>query len=227
MIICIDGPAAAGKGTIAQELAVALNLPYLNSGHIYRTIAYLVFNNLYSKPQADLSLQPQAYIKLALSLCSLITPQLIDELSSQDKLDTAVIAQMSSIIASDQQVRKSLISIQRSFAQPRLNSSYQIGLVTDGRDMGTIIFPEAQYKFFLKANLKVRAHRRFLQLKHSGISYQEILNELEIRDKRDTNRTVSPLIPASDSIVIDCTFLSINETKNLLLTIIRSTDKYK
>ncbi len=244
MIICIDGPAAAGKGTIAQGLATKIGLPYLNSGYVYRALAHEVLcsrpedgepqyenskTSHSTNPQSSVDIKDEADIakfrserfKLALDLCQRITPDLIASLSVENKLDGAEVAQMASIIGSDPAVREALMQVQRSFVR---HGPCGDSLVTDGRDMGTVIFPEADHKFFLKASVKVRAYRRFLQLKSTNISYDYILRELKQRDDRDSERAISPLVPAEDAIVIDCTFLGINELENLMLSMIIGKD---
>ncbi len=223
MIICIDGPAGAGKGTVAKEIAKELSIPYLNSGNIYRSLAYEFLQSSQQKQvnfhkalkTIQTSIDYNNIFSDLLFLCKSITLNLLNDLETNNKLNKVEIAQLASILAANASVRNTLIELQRSFID------HQKGLVTDGRDMGTVVFPYAEHKFFLKANLKVRAYRRFLELKTTGASYDYILEEIKKRDIRDVNRIIAPLVPAKDSIVLDCTFLTEKDLKNLMISMIK------
>lgn len=215
-VITLDGPSGTGKGTLCQLLAKQLKWNMLDSGAIYRVLAYAARkNNLLSQDLAQL-------VVLARSLN--LRFDFSDKLGSRTILDNVDISQEirseqcgqdASQIAAIPEIRAALLERQRNFAQPP-------GLVTDGRDMGTVVFPEAILKIFLYANPEERANRRYLQLKEKGInvSLAQVVEELAKRDVRDTARTHAPLKPASDAVQIDTTRLSIVQVFDNVLNLI-------
>ena len=206
-IITVDGPAGVGKGTICKLLSDSLNAPILNSGEIYRSIAYNLKRekiNLEDIPGIIKYVKKYDHKKL-----------------SSDKLYNKSIDLISSQISSIPKLRKLTILIQRNFI--KLNNDTSRLIIAEGRDMGTVIFPKAEIKIFLWAKAEIRAQRRYLQVKNVRKSnkYNEILNEIVIRDMRDMSRKTAPLHPAEDSYLIDNSNLDIEQCFNRILKIIK------
>ena len=208
-VITIDGPSGAGKGTIAQMLALDLSWNILDSGALYRTLAYFMLVEQINSNDFD---KNQEYIKENFKVK--FDPGIIGEpvkviFNDRDitkKVRTEEIAKETSNLAADPLIRSFIKPCQREFmALP--------GLIADGRDMGTVIFNDAKHKFFLTASIEERAKRRQTQLKRQGseVNMRVLLQELEQRDKRDTEREHSPLRSADDSVTIDTSFLDPNE----------------
>ncbi|AUH72875.1 (d)CMP kinase [Legionella sainthelensi] len=215
-VITLDGPSGTGKGTLCQLLAKHLKWNMLDSGAIYRVLAYAARKNNIVPPD------PKQLVVLARSLN--LRFDFSDEYGSRAILDNVDVSreirseqcgQDASQIAAIPEVREALLERQRNFAQPP-------GLVTDGRDMGTVVFPNAILKIFLYANAEERANRRYLQLKEKGInvSLAQVVEELATRDVRDTARTHAPLKPAADAVQIDTTRLSIVQVFDNVLNLI-------
>jgi cytidylate kinase len=188
MIIAIDGPAAAGKGTLARRIAAALALPYLDTGLLYRAVGRRVLDA--GAPPAD----PLAAANAAAAL----TPS---DLVRND-LRTPAVDKAASTVASIPAVRAALLEFQRRFGNEN-------GAVLDGRDIGTIIFPNATVKLFVIASLEARARRRHAELHAKGetISLRSVHEDLAARDEADRNRAAAPLVPAADAIIFDTTEL--------------------
>jgi len=205
-VITIDGPGGVGKGTLAMSLASKLKWNYLNSGSLYRTLAYLSNQKKidHSDIESLVKLTKNLDIEFKINNCELIV--ILDNQNISDFIQAEDCAKRASIIASNNIVRKSLIKTQQSFYKSP-------GLVAEGRDMGSVIFQQAKYKFFLQASTKIRAKRRYKQLKQKGInvSLSRLINELNNRDKRDLSRKSSPLIIPKGAVVIDTDDLSIDE----------------
>ena len=210
-VIAIDGPSGSGKGTIASELASKLDFNYLDSGAIYRTLGIAVqkanvdFMNhaqiveIYNK--SDISFEcgkPHNVILNGKDVSMLIRSQMGSDFASK--------------LGQIPEIRDILLEGQRAYRR-------QPGLVADGRDMGTTVFPDASLKIFLTASVKERANRRYKQLITKGIdaTLPDLLQDLKERDKRDTKRTVSPLKPAEDAVTLDSTDLTIDEVVNQIL----------
>ncbi|MGD9944843.1 MAG: (d)CMP kinase [Burkholderiaceae bacterium] len=202
-VIAIDGPTASGKGTIAQRVAQALGWVYLDSGALYRLAALAAL-------RAGVALDDEAGLAaLAAKLPVAFRDGLI-ELDGQDVTDAIrdeSIGNAASRIAALPPLRDALLGLQRRFRRPP-------GLVADGRDMGTVVFPEARLKVFLTASPESRAERRHKQLIEKGFSAKldALLADLRQRDERDANRAVAPLKPAEGAVVIDSTHLDIDQT---------------
>ena len=217
-IITIDGPSGVGKGTLAKNLSDELDWIVLDSGSLYRMIGYLSLKN----DTKDFSKISQKINKEEISFKFLKNNSNISLFLGQDNLSEFIrneeVAKLASEFAVMPKVRDFLFKIQRSFIEKGK------GLVADGRDMGTVLFPEAKYKFFITASAEERARRRENQLKESGLSVNmRILQErIEERDKKDSSRVISPLVPAEDAIVIDSSNIGINELKDKVLKLIRS-----
>ena len=207
-LITIDGPAGSGKGTIARILSDRLHLNYLYSGAIYRVIA--LFLNRNHIPDDDEQLIKQKIKDL--NIVFLKTKVTLNNDDVTEEIRSEKIAKIASHISSLKLVRASILDLQRSYFQPP-------GLVAEGRDMGTVVFPEANKKFFLTASTEERANRRYKQLISKGfdVNIHNLVSEIQERDDRDINRKISPLVPASDAHQIDTTYLSPDEVVNTIL----------
>lgn len=201
-IITIDGPSGSGKGTIAQKVATALGWHLLDSGALYRLLACKAL-----KENVDLSNEATLEsLAKAMDVKFLGSGILLDGVDVSREIRAEAVGKTASKIASLKGVRAGLLERQRAFKQPP-------GLVADGRDMGTVIFPEADVKIYLTASVKARAGRRFQQLKEQGfdVSLAQLEKELMARDEQDMNRPIAPLRPAESAFIIDSTDLSIEE----------------
>jgi len=214
-LITIDGPSGSGKGTVCHILAKKLNWHLLDSGALYRILAFAAL-------QEKISLDNQSKLaELALNLDvsfksnGVGVDTLLAGENVGDKLRTETVAQAASQVAAIQEVRDALLARQKAFRQAP-------GLIADGRDMGTVVFPDAAVKVFLDASAEERAQRRFNQLQDKGfnVSIAQILSEIKERDFRDRNRAVAPLRPADDALVIDSTSLTIAEVVDQVLELV-------
>ncbi len=207
-VITIDGPTASGKGTVARIVAEKLHFHYLDSGALYRLTALSVL-------RSDIRIEDTGQIA---SIASRLPCKFTDNkifLADEDVTDAIrneEVGIMASKVAAIAEVRKALIGLQTGFRKAP-------GLVGDGRDMGTVIFPDAMLKVFLTASTDVRAQRRYKQLMEKGIpaSIDSLRNDLIERDLRDTQRKESPLVPAKDALTLDTSHLGIDETVERIL----------
>lgn len=208
-VIAIDGPTASGKGTIAQRVADALGFHYLDSGALYRLTAL-------SAQRAQVDWQDGvAVARVAAALQVRFDPQgriWLDGLDATEAIRTEAIGIGASKVAVHPGVRAALLQVQRDFRQAP-------GLVADGRDMASVVFPDAVLKIFLTATAQARAQRRHKQLIEKGISANlaALLQDLQERDARDSQRAQAPLVAAQDALVIDSTSLSVDQTVQAVL----------
>lgn len=191
MIIAVDGPAASGKGTIARALARHYKLPHLDTGLLYRAVAAAVLKEDFDPAnEAD-----------AVAACS------FDDYTLDDPwLKSEEVGKAASIVSAHPLVRAALLLRQKKFAhQPG-------GAVLDGRDIGTVIAPDADVKLFVKATPMIRAQRRHMELRARGImtSLDKVLTDIRARDERDAKRPSAPMVPAPDAVMLDTSFLSID-----------------
>lgn len=216
-IITVDGPSGAGKGTLCHALAEKLKADFLDSGAIYRITALAAVKK-------GISLDDEvALAQLGRQLDIRFEPKngevnvILDGENVGDQIRTAEAGQNASKVAALPQVRAALLQRQRDFASAN-------GLVADGRDMGTVVFPNAQVKLFLDASAEERTKRRVKQLQEKGFNanFDDILAEIKERDFRDRNREVAPLVPAADALLLDSTHLSIDEVIAQALSYISS-----
>ena len=217
-LITIDGLSGAGKGTLALNLAHEFNYEILDSGALYRLVG-LVSQRMDSKDPEIIEKEISSK-KIAMNLNpKLMETEIFFGTENVTKLlKSDEIANEASNFAADKKIREILKNYQKNFYDPEL------GLVADGRDMGTVIFPEAKWKFFLIASIEERAKRREEQLKDIGleVNIANLVDSIMARDSRDTNRDVSPAIPAEDAITIDSSNLSIEELKKKILGIVKT-----
>ncbi|MBI0476245.1 (d)CMP kinase [Sphingomonas sp. MA1305] len=201
MIIAVDGPAASGKGTIAKALARHYNLPHLDTGLLYRAVALTVRRlELDAEKEAD-----------AVAACG------FDELTLADPaLRTDEIGQLASVVSAHPLVRAALLQRQKRFAHQ------DGGAVLDGRDIGTVIAPDATAKLFVKATPQVRAQRRHAELRSHGssVSFDRVLADIRARDARDSGRSAAPLVQAADAVTLDTSFLSIEASVQKAIAIV-------
>jgi cytidylate kinase len=191
-VLAIDGPAAAGKGTLARRLAAALNLPYLDTGLLYRAVARRLLD---AGADASDPMAAEAHAR-GLTAADLDSPN----------LRTPEIDRAAASVASLPPVRAALLAFQRDFATAH-------GAVLDGRDIGTIIFPDARAKLFVTASVEARARRRWLELRQRGVpaTFETVRDDMQARDAADASRAAAPLRPAEDAILIDTTTLDADE----------------
>ena len=201
-VVTIDGPTASGKGTVAARVAAALGYHYLDSGALYRLVALRALES--GTADSDAAVLAR--------LAGQMRPRFVDgrvELDGRDvtkSIRTEEVSRAASRVAVHAPVRAALTDLQLGFRRPP-------GLVADGRDMGTVVFPSARLKIFLTASLEARADRRYKQLIEKGLAanMRDLLADLRARDERDSNRAASPLRPAEDAYRLDSSTLSVDE----------------
>ena len=200
-IITIDGPSASGKGSLSRNLAKYLDFNILDSGLLYRIYAFL-FSISDNHDEVKEMINEQ--ISFASDDDGIKVLKDTNDITLELRTETT--AKIASQISALEITRNNLLDIQRDFYSDR-------GLVADGRDMGTVVFPEARLKIFLEASAEVRAKRRYLELQNRGqeVNMPDLIADIESRDLKDRTRTISPLIPAEDSIVIDSSNMSLDE----------------
>lgn len=207
-VITIDGPTASGKGTVASRVAQQLGWHVLDSGALYRLTALACEQNMIDSDEESAVAQQAQALDVHFSAGR----SYLNQVDVTDALRQEHIGLLASKIAAYPAVREALLARQRAFQTGK-------GLVADGRDMGTVVFPDAPLKIFLVADVQSRAQRRYKQLIDKGISanLSDLLVDLQARDLRDTNRAVAPLKPAQDAYILDSSSLSIDETVNQVL----------
>jgi len=207
MIIAIDGSAASGKGTLARQIAEHLGYDYLDTGALYRIVALSSLRDGIEENNINEN-QVIKYVS-ALDLTLANSPQIRSD----------AVANLASKLAVLQPVRAKLLSLQRRFAESPPSGK---GAVLDGRDIGTVVLPEADRKFFIDANIDIRAHRRTKELRQSGqsVMFRDILADLKTRDERDRSRSASPMRAADDAVTIDTSNLDAASVLALALTYI-------
>jgi cytidylate kinase len=216
-VITLDGPSGTGKGTLCHRLAAALGFHFLDSGAIYRILAYAALEkHIVDTDTPALILEAASmHFRFAVGATGEVETYLGDR-NVSEAIRTETVAQEASKIATIPEIRTALLQRQRDFAQCP-------GLVTDGRDMGTVVFPHAILKIYLFATSQERANRRHIQLREKGfdVSLAMVTEELHKRDARDMARAHSPLIPAKDAVLIDTTGLTIVQVFENILQLSR------
>ncbi|HEY8354851.1 MAG TPA: (d)CMP kinase [Methylophilaceae bacterium] len=207
-VIAIDGPSASGKGTVAQRVARELGYHYLDSGALYRVVALAARERGISWHDAEALAAMATTLEIRFDDDCI----LLDGIDVSDEVRSEEIGKGASQVAVHPQLRAALLDLQRSFRRAP-------GLVADGRDMGSVVFPDAQTKIFLTASAEVRAERRYKQLKQKGknANLQEILHDLKQRDIRDSQRAVAPLQQCEDARLLETSRLTIDQAVRFVL----------
>jgi cytidylate kinase len=217
-VLTIDGPSGSGKGTISRQVADRLGWRLLDSGALYRAVGYAagMAGLDLSDDEAVTRCAQTTKIRFQASEDGADTRVLVNGHDATDELRTETAAAAASAIASIPSVRQALVDMQLAFRKAP-------GLVADGRDMGTVIFPDATYKVFLTASAAERAKRRYKQLKEKGLSVtlSGLQREIEARDARDASRTVAPLKPAADAVLVDTTGMPIADVVAKVFAVVR------
>ena len=216
-LITIDGISGAGKGTLAKSLALELNYSLLDSGNLYRLVG-LIAKRLETSNSEEIAKELNSR-KITMEFDDLkgLTEVFFGSERVTEELRHEEVAMEASNFAKDSFIRNTLIKHQKDYFDSNK------GLIADGRDMGTVIFPEARWKFFLTASIEERAKRRLRQLKEVGleVNMPTLIDNIKVRDEQDTNRDISPTVPAEDALTIDTSNLSAEGLKNKVLEIIK------
>ena len=200
-IVTIDGPSASGKGSLARNLAEYLDFSILDSGLLYRVYAHFHHSGSAGDEIPNLI---QRNISFEFNSKDVVILNDLEDITSI--LRSEEMAKKASELSSLSETRENLLSLQRNFY-------HDSGLVADGRDMGTVVFPDAKLKIFLTASAEARAERRYLELQNRGqeVNMHGLIEDIKQRDLKDSTRTLSPLIPAEDSVIIDSSEMSLDE----------------
>jgi CMP/dCMP kinase len=218
MIVAVDGASGTGKSTVCKLIASEFGLSYVDTGAIYRCVALAAKNKNISL-EDDKALKDLCYnLKLSFAFKDGINRVVLDSKDVTDEIRTPDMAMMASKVSAIPVVRASLLDMQK-----RLAKGAAKGAIVDGRDMGTIVFPDAEVKIFLTASDEVRARRRYNELKSRGmdVNFEQVLKETIQRDKQDSERTIAPLRKAPDAVEIDTNSLSVEEEKEKIVSLIR------
>ena len=212
--IAIDGPAGAGKSTIAKRIAEIMHLTYVDTGAMYRALGLKAVRNGIDPGDAEavapiLTDTTVTFIKINGEQHVVLDGEDVNEL-----IRTEEISHAASVISTLPEVRQKLVDLQREIAR-------STDTVMDGRDIGTVVLPNTPYKFYVTASAEVRAKRRFIEYQQKGIlgdmTYEDVLNEVKTRDERDMNREFSPLRPAENAVIIDTSEMSIDEAVDAVI----------
>ena len=215
-IVTLDGPSGSGKGTVGRLLAQVLNFNYLDSGLLYRGVAILVIEK--DIALSDVSNIEEIARNMNLEFSSENNKIFLDGIDVSNSIRTEEISIVSSKVAQLKSVRAILHEIQRGYLKGN-------GLIADGRDMGTVIFPDADLKFFITASPAARAYRRHKELLGRGesVSLRDLERSIASRDRSDSERKISPLVPAVDAIIIDTSNMTVEEVKDEIVKHYRAT----
>ena len=215
-IVTLDGPSGSGKGTVGRLLAQVLNFNYLDSGLLYRGVAILVIEK--DIALSDVSNIEEIARNMNLEFSSENNKIFLDGIDVSNSIRTEEISIVSSKVAQLKSVRAILHEIQRGYLKGN-------GLIADGRDMGTVIFPDADLKIFITASPEARAYRRHKELLGRGesVSLRDLERSIAARDRSDSERKISPLVPAVDAIIIDTSNMTVEEVKDEIVKYYRAT----
>jgi cytidylate kinase len=211
LVVTIDGPAGAGKTTVSRMLADRLGYKYIDTGALYRAVAHAVHLQAVD-PENDRSLEKLcAGLELTLVQTDGGLRLVSNGIDITDQIRTPQITMLASAVSARSVVRRFLLKLQRDLGKDK-------GAVFEGRDMGTVVFPDADVKFFLDATQKTRAQRRYLEFKtHNSQTREDVENDMHKRDKNDRSRSLAPLKPADDATIIDSTTLTADEVVDVML----------
>ena len=215
-IVTLDGPSGSGKGTVGRLLARELNFSYLDSGLLYRAVAILAIENCIAL--SDVSNIEEIARNMNLEFSSEDNKIFLNGFDVSNSIRTEEISVVSSKVAQLESVRAILHKIQRGYLKGN-------GLIADGRDMGTVIFPDADLKIFITASPEARAYRRHKELLGRGesVSLRDLERSIASRDRSDSERKISPLVPAVDAIIIDTSNMTVEEVKDEIVKHYRAT----
>lgn len=217
-VVTIDGPAGSGKSSVARRLAQRLDWDCLDTGATYRCLCLVALNEDIPLDREDRLVERLKNLRITMSFEEGVVHVYADGKEVTDAIRTPRVSEHASEVAAHEAVRRIMVQKQRAMAA---NGS----VVVEGRDIGTVVFPEARYKFYLDAELAERARRRYRQLREKGqtdVRKQEVLDDMRRRDDRDRGRSSSPLRAADDAVVVDTTTMSIQEVVDRLLRTIES-----
>jgi len=211
-VITVDGPSGSGKGSLALRVARELGFHILDSGAIYRLAALKALNENIPLEDESKVLEAIRHMDIHFTSGEELTVPFLDGIDVMQDIRSEQTASAASVVASYPSIRQQLLDIQRNFFQPP-------GLVADGRDMGTDVFSDAKIKIYLHASAEIRAKRRYNQLINMGLSANiaDLLKEIEERDERDRTRSVSPLLPASDALIVDSSLMDRDQVFDLIM----------
>ena len=216
MIIAVDGPAGSGKSTVSKMIADEIGITYLDTGAMYRLFAYKLM-----KEKIDFSdREKQLKVLEDLNIDMKDNRFYLDNEDVTDKIRTREISSNASKISVVKEVREKMVDLQRAFSKSK-------DVILDGRDIGTVVFPDADLKVYLNADAEIRAERRCEELRNKGenVEYEEILREITTRDYDDMHREESPLKIAQDAVILDSTSLSAEEVKEKIKELIEERTK--
>lgn len=218
VVIAIDGPSGSGKGTLSQLVAKRLGFHLLDSGALYRLVALSAIKQSANINDEQAIAEIAALLDVKFDVQGDTTKIFLLGHDVTNAIRNEEIGMTASVVAAYPMVRSALLQRQKDFALAP-------GLVADGRDMGTTVFPDAAIKIFLTASAEARAERRYKQLQQKGISVDmaELVSDIRARDERDTNRAVSPLVPAADAMILDSTSLTIEQVLHKILSKVHDT----
>ena len=223
IIITIDGTSSTGKSTIAKRIAKKLDYIYIDSGAMYRALTYYamtynLMSKIFFKKTSLINDLSKIKIDFRKSYSNNNLEVNLNGISVENKIRSLEVSDLVSQLAAIDEVRTFMVKIQHSLAKNK-------GVVMDGRDIGTVVFPEAELKFYLEASTELRSERRFEELKETdkNISFNEVYNNINLRDTQDINRSNSPLRKASDAILIDTEKLTLDEVENKISYYISTT----
>ena len=214
--IAIDGPGGAGKSSLAKAVAKELEIIYVDTGALYRTIGYYMLNHGIESTDAVAVAGALGSFKLELTYVEGEQVILLDGVNVKDAIRTPEMSMAASNVSAIKEVREYLLNTQRDIAK-------QHSVIMDGRDIGTVILPDAEVKIFLTASPEARAKRRYEELKAKGkdVSYEQVYTEMVERDRNDSTRDIAPCVPAEDAVIFDNGNLDENETVEAAIKIIK------
>lgn len=213
--IAVDGPAGAGKSSIARAVAAEIGYIYVDTGALYRTIALYASENGLDNEELVNSLDK---IKISLEFIDKCQHVILNGTDVSGKIRTPEVSMGASRVSAVTEVREFLFGLQKKIAAEN-------NIIMDGRDIGTVVLPDADLKVFLTASAEERANRRFKEMKDSSVTYEQVLEDIKQRDYNDMHRDIAPLKQADDAILLDTTGMTIDEVKNRLKAMIAEVEK--
>ncbi|MBR7160098.1 MAG: (d)CMP kinase [Clostridia bacterium] len=213
MNIAIDGPAGAGKSTVAKRIASTLGITYLDTGAMYRAVALYMLNNDISVLNADAVAKNMANVSIDIRYIDEVQHVFLNGEDVSTQIRQHHVSQAASDVSKHFVVREKMVQLQQSIAS-------NINVIMDGRDIGSVVLPNAEHKFYLTASAEVRAQRRYDELVEKGqnVDYDELLEDIKKRDYNDTHRENSPLIVSQGAIVVDSSDMNVDEVVEFILT---------